>query len=248
MEPRVDTESPSPARSLRRDLGLLAAALVAVAVVAGLVYRGSAGRGTGAVPPFTGAAPAGAERTGTETAVFAGGCFWGVQGVFQHVKGVRSAVSGYAGGEAGTAVYERVGRGDTGHAEAVEVTFDPREVSYAQLLQVFFAVAHDPTQLDRQGPDFGPQYRSALFPRSDAQASIARAYIAQLGEAKVFGSAIVTKLEDARPFFPAEAYHQDFMTRHPDHPYIAVHDRPKLAALQRQFPALFRVEPVLVGP
>ncbi|MCW5636517.1 MAG: peptide-methionine (S)-S-oxide reductase MsrA [Rubrivivax sp.] len=239
-------ERPSP-RPWWRDLAALALALAAVGLVGFFVHRANQAR---AVPPLAAVAtptpPAAAATAGLQTAVFAGGCFWGVQGVFQHVQGVHAAVSGYAGGEQGTATYELVGRGGTGHAEAVQVSFDPRQVGYAQLLQVFFSVVHDPTQLDRQGPDIGPQYRSAIFPQGDEQARTARAYIAQLDAARIFSRPIVTKVEAGKPFFAAEAYHQDFMTRHPEHPYIVVHDRPKIVALQRLFPVLFRAEPALV--
>jgi peptide-methionine (S)-S-oxide reductase len=182
-----------------------------------------------------------------EVAVLAGGCFWGVQGVYQHVNGVSKAVSGYAGGEASTAEYELVATGRTGHAEAVEVTFDPREISFGRLLQVFFSVAHDPTQLDRQGPDIGPQYRSAIFPTSAEQAKIAEAYIAQLNGARVFDSPIVTKIEARRAFYRAEEYHQDFLVKNPGNPYIRIHDLPKLTHLKRLLPDLYRATPVLVG-
>lgn len=182
-----------------------------------------------------------------ETAVFAGGCFWGVQGVFQHVDGVLGAVSGYAGGDAAAAHYREVGTGRTGHAEAVQVTYDPSRISYGRLMQIFFSVAHDPTQLDRQGPDVGPQYRSAIFPGDAAQAQAASAYIAQLGQAKAFDAAIVTRIEPGRAFYPAEAYHQDFLTLNPTHPYIVVNDLPKIEALRRFFPELYRPEPVLVA-
>jgi len=181
-----------------------------------------------------------------QKAVFAGGCFWGVQGVFQHVKGVSQAVSGYAGGTAATASYPTVSSGRTGHAEAVEVSYDPAVVSYGALLQVFFSVAHNPTQLNRQGPDSGTQYRSALFPADEAQRKVAEAYIEQLQAAKVYPASIVTKLEPAGPFYAAEAYHQDFLTEHPNHGYIVAHDLPKLAELQKIFPSRFRAEPVLV--
>ncbi len=183
---------------------------------------------------------------GLEKAVFAGGCFWGVQGVFQHVKGVKGAVSGYAGGEAKTAVYQVVGSGSTGHAEAVEVTFDPAEVSYGKLLQVFFSVAHNPTQLNYQGPDHGTQYRSAIFPVSPEQEKVARAYIGQLDGAKLFDGKIVTTLEGAKPFYPAEDYHQDFLTLNPTYPYIVYNDLPKIDNLKALFPDLYREEPVLV--
>ena len=183
----------------------------------------------------------------TEVAVLAGGCFWGVQGVFQHVEGVRNAVSGYTGGEKGTAEYEMVSSGTTGHAESVQITFDPRKISYGRILQIYFSVAHDPTQLNRQGPDFGTQYRSAIFPMSAEQAATAKAYIAQLDQAHVFGSAIVTRIEPDRTFYPAEADHQDFLVRHPTYPYIVINDLPKVAALKDLFPDLYRAEPVLVS-
>ena len=174
-----------------------------------------------------------------ETAVFAGGCFWGVQAVFQRVKGVTKAVSGYAGGSAGTARYELVSRGTTGHAESVQVTYDPSRVSYAQLLEVFFTVAHDPTELDRQGPDVGPQYRSAIFYTSPAQRTGAQAFIDQLTASKMFSRAIVTKVVTLAGFYPAEAYHQDYLDRHPDDPYIVHNDWPKVRSLQKKFPALY---------
>jgi peptide-methionine (S)-S-oxide reductase len=198
-----------------------------------------------AVPP-----PALDERPGqsaSEVAVFAGGCFWGVQAVFQHVKGVTAAVSGYAGGQERSARYEIVGRGNSGHAEAVRVTFDPHQVSYGRLLQVFFSVAHDPTQLNRQGPDVGSQYRSVLFPVNDEQATIARAYIAQLNDARVFDRPIATTIEMRRPFYDGEPYHQDFLERNRTHPYIISNDLPKLRGLERLFPDLYRSAPVLTA-
>jgi peptide-methionine (S)-S-oxide reductase len=182
----------------------------------------------------------------SEVAVLAGGCFWGVQGVFQHVKGVTSAVSGYAGGDADTAHYEIVGSGDTGHAESVQVTFDPRAISYGRILQIYFSVAHDPTQLNYQGPDTGTQYRSTIFPTSAAQAQVAKAYIDQLNRAHVFDAAIVTTIEPGKPFYPAEDYHQDFLTLNPGYPYIAINDLPKIDDLKRVFPDLYRPAPVLV--
>jgi len=188
-------------------------------------------------------APAAAQ----EVAVLAGGCFWGVQGVFQHVEGVTGALSGYAGGEAATAHYNMVGTGATGHAEAVRVTFDPHRISYGRILQIFFSVAHDPTERDRQGPDEGPQYRSALFPVSDEQARIAAAYIAELDRAAVFKAPIATVIEPGRAFYPAEDYHQDFLSRHPQHPYIVINDLPKIADLKRLFPERYRATPVLVA-
>jgi peptide-methionine (S)-S-oxide reductase len=180
-----------------------------------------------------------------ETAVLAGGCFWGVQGVYQHVEGVTSAVSGYAGGEKETAQYYTVGRGTTGHAESVRVTFDPRKNSYGRILQIYFSVAHDPTELNRQGPDTGAQYRSAIFPANAEQARVAEAYIAQLSTARVFDGAIVTKIEPNKAFYPAEAYHQDFLVQHPNHPYIVLNDLPKIGELKRLFPEIYRPDPVL---
>jgi peptide-methionine (S)-S-oxide reductase len=179
-------------------------------------------------------------------AVLAGGCFWGVQGVFQHVKGVTSAVSGYAGGGKRDAEYEIVSTGMTGHAESVEVGYDARQISYGQLLQIFFSAVHDPTLLNRQGPDFGTQYRSAIFPRDAEQQNVAKAYIAQLDEAHAFKHRIVTKIEMGRAFYPAEAYHQDFLERNPKYPYIAINDLPKLGDLKRLFPNLYRATPALV--
>ena len=195
-------------------------------------------------------APAADEAPGqatSEVAVLAGGCFWGVQGVFQHVDGVTSAVSGYAGGSQSAAHYEMVSEGTTGHAESVSVTFDPHKISYGRILQIYFSVAHDPTQLNRQGPDTGTQYRSAIFPTSAEQAKVARAYIDQLQAAHTFASPIVTKIEPDRPFYPAEDYHQDYLTRHPSQLYIVINDLPKVDNLKREFPTLYRSEPVLVS-
>jgi len=194
-------------------------------------------------PPQLDLAPSAAH---SETAVFAGGCFWGVQGVFQHVAGVQSAVSGYAGGSRENAHYERVGTGGTGHAEAVRIVFDPQVISYGQLLQIYFSVAHDPTQFNRQGPDRGPQYRSTVFAANADQARVAAAYIEQLMKADIFGKALATTVETGRDFYPAETYHQDYMARNPGDPYILVHDRPKLEMLKRLFPQAYLDEPVLV--
>jgi peptide-methionine (S)-S-oxide reductase len=180
-------------------------------------------------------------------AVFAGGCFWGVQGVFQHVKGVTNAVSGYTGGDKETARYDMVGLGNTGHAEAVRISYDLKEISYGRLLQIYFSVAHNPTELNRQGPDIGTQYRSAIFPLNDEQAKVAKAYIGELNRARVFDAAIVTKIEPDQAFYPAEAYHQDFMVLNPNYPYIVIHDRPKLESLKLLFPDLYRAEPALVS-
>ena len=188
-----------------------------------------------------------ATSAGTQTIVLAGGCFWGVQGVFQHVAGVTSAVSGYAGGEQSTAHYEMVGGGRTGHAESVKVTYDPSKVSLGKLLQIYFSVAHDPTELNRQGPDVGTQYRSTIFAMNDGQAKIAQAYIDQLDATKVFGRKIVTTIERGRMFYAAEGYHQDYLTLHPNQPYIVFNDLPKIENLKRLFPALYRAEPALVS-
>ena len=189
-------------------------------------------RGTTAVSR---AAPARAD-----TAVFAGGCFWGVEGVFEHLKGVTSATSGYAGGNTSAPSYEQVGSGGTGHAESVQVVFDPSQISYGQLMQIFFIVAHDPTQLNRQGPDVGSQYRSAIFYRNDQQKREAEAYVAQLRAAKVFTRPIVTQIAPLHGFYVAEAYHQNYMAQHPNAMYIVVNDAPKVEHLRKQFPALYR--------
>ena len=193
--------------------------------------------------------PAVDETTGAprEVTVLAGGCFWGVQGVFQHIEGVISAVSGYAGGSQDTAKYEATSRGTTGHAESVQITFDPHRISYGRLLQIYFSAAHDPTELNRQGPDVGTQYRSAIFPQNPEQSRIAAAYIAQLNAAKVFPNPIVTTIEPGKEFYPAEAYHQDYLTLHPHQPYIAINDLPKLQALKELFPDSYRENPVLVA-
>jgi peptide-methionine (S)-S-oxide reductase len=183
----------------------------------------------------------------SQTLVVAGGCFWGVQGVFQHVTGVTSAVSGYAGGEPSTAHYEMVGGGRTGHAESVKITYDPGKVSLGKLLQVYFSVAHDPTELNRQGPDVGTQYRSTIFAMNDEQAKVAQAYIDQLDTTKLFGRKIVTTIERGRTFYPAEGYHQDYLTLHPHQPYIVFNDLPKIENLKRMFPTIYRVEPALVS-
>lgn len=184
---------------------------------------------------------------GLQTAILAGGCFWGVQGVFQHTAGVVNAVSGYAGGSKLTANYTAVSTGVTGHAEAVEITYDPKRISYGKLLQIFFSVAHDPTQLNRQGPDTGTQYRSAIFTTSDAQAKVAQAYIAQLDSAKVFARPIVTKVGPSPGFIAAEDYHQDYLTLHPTQPYIAFNDLPKIDALKKLFAQDYLAKPTLVG-
>ena len=175
-----------------------------------------------------------------DTAVFAGGCFWGIEAVFEHIKGVRSAVSGYAGGTTASPNYEDVSTGTTGHAESVRVVYDPAVVSYGQLLQVFFSVAHDPTQLNRQGPDHGTQYRSAIFYRTPEQQQAAEGYVRQLTAAKAYAKPIVTQIVPLTAFYPAEDYHQDYMAHHPDQPYIVYNDAPKVAHLKQQFPQLYR--------
>jgi peptide-methionine (S)-S-oxide reductase len=182
-----------------------------------------------------------------QTAVFAGGCFWGVQAVFQHTQGVLNAVSGYAGGDKASATYELTSSGRTGHAESVQITYDPRQVSYGKLLQIYFSVAHDPTTLNRQGPDSGTQYRSAIFYTDASQKQVAERYIAQLGAAKVFPGKIVTQLAPLDAFYPAEAYHQDYATLNPSQPYIARFDLPKIANLKSMMPELYRDKPVLVS-
>ena len=222
----------------RTLLGLAAAGVI------GQCSAFSLGTGDAVVIPPPALDPTTQARS--ETAVFAGGCFWGVQGVFQHVKGVKKAESGYAGGSADTARYERVSDGDTGHAEAVEVTFDPTQVSYGTLLQIYFSVAHNPTELNRQGPDTGTQYRSAIFAQNAEQQKVAQAYIAQLDAAKAFDKPIVTQIEMGKPFYPAESYHQDFLTENPAYPYIVINDLPKVAQLKKLFPDQYRAEPVLV--
>lgn len=181
-----------------------------------------------------------------QTAVVAGGCFWGVQGVFQHVKGVRKVLSGYAGGDKATAQYEKVSSGSTGHAESVQITFDPAQVTYGKLLQIFFSVAHDPTQLNRQGPDVGTQYRSAIFYSDDNQKRIAEAYIAQLNQSKVYRSTMVTRVDALKGFYAAEDYHQDFLVNNPRYPYIVVHDLPKIKNLKLLFADVYVDRPVTV--
>ncbi len=228
----------------QRLLGLLSLGALAGAASFALVARLPAAELAHKIPaPAQDAKPSGT----SETVVLAGGCFWGVQGVFQHVKGVTSAVSGYDGGKASTAHYEMTSRGDTGHAESVRVTFDPQKISYGRILQIYFSVAHNPTERDHQGPDWGTQYRSAIFPANEEQARIAAAYIRQLDRADVFHSPIVTKIEPGKTFYPAEAYHQNFLARHPRNPYIVINDLPKLHNLKRLFPAYYRADPVLVG-
>ena len=211
---------------------ILAAAASLVAIVA--VQSGASAERAVAIPAARADVPA---SGATQTAVLAGGCFWGMEAVFEHVKGVKSVTAGYAGGSAASANYDAVSSESTSHAEAIRIVYDPRQVSYATLLRVYFSVAHDPTELNRQGPDSGTSYRSAIFPQSPAQAQVARAYIAQLSAAKSFAGPIVTRIERGG-FYPAEAYHQDFYDRNPTHPYIVHWDKPKVAAFRAAFPRL----------
>lgn len=204
----------------------------------------------GAEAPVTIAPPALDSPKGAgdpQVAVLSGGCFWGVQGVFEHVHGVKQVISGYAGGEKSTAQYDEVSTGSTGHAESVKITFNPAEISYGQLLQVFFSVAHDPTQLNHQYPDVGTQYRSSIFYADAGQRRIAEAYIAQLNQAKVFSSPIVTRVDPLKGFYAAEGYHQDYLVHNPRNPYIVWNDLPKIENLKRTFPTLYTERPVLVG-
>src|SRR5579872_1149590 len=232
-------------RRLERASGTMLA--VALLLTAGLAIRSNlaAAESARALPmPLVDLPPG---QSNSASIVLAGGCFWGVQGVYQHVKGVTNAVSGYAGGEKRTAEYETVSSGRTGHAESVQVTYDPHQISYGRLLQIFFSVVHDPTQLNRQGPDTGTQYRSAIFPTTAEQADVAKAYIAQLDQAHVFKKPIVTRIEPDRAFYPAESYHQDYLTHNPTQPYIAINDLPKIEDLKRVLPELYRATPVLVS-
>ncbi|HKN29638.1 MAG TPA: peptide-methionine (S)-S-oxide reductase MsrA [Roseiarcus sp.] len=226
-------------------LGLSTLAFVGLAALAGVSISATTAEEAHKIPPPALDEPAGAPDSAV--AVLAGGCFWGVQGVFQHVDGVASAVSGYDGGAASAAHYDMTSQGDTGHAESVRITYDPHKISYGRILQIFFSVAHDPTELNRQGPDEGTQYRSAIFPSDAEQNRVAKAYIAQLDQAHVFGAPIVTTIETGKTFYPAEAYHQDFLAKNPTYPYIVINDLPKIEALERLFPELYRADPVLVG-
>ena len=215
---------------------LLCAAVVALLVAGVMRLRGS----DRAVALPSPAVDSGLATTKSqETAVIAGGCFWGIQAVFQHVKGVVSATSGYSGGSGKSAEYELVSTGDTGHAESVKIVYDPSQITYGQLLKVFFSVAHDPTELNRQGPDTGTQYRSVIFYGNDEQKRIAQAYIAQLDQEKVFPRRIVTQVVPLTAFYPAEGYHQDYAAKHPNNPYIMFNDAPKVANLKKQFPDLY---------
>jgi peptide-methionine (S)-S-oxide reductase len=225
-------------------LPLCAAAIGAVALLAFAAMPSRAAEDAVAIPPPAVDTPA---ADGLQTAVLAGGCFWGVQGVYQHTAGVVNAVSGYAGGTKATADYQTVSSGSTGHAESVSVRFDPKKISYGKILQIFFSVVHDPTQLNRQGQDTGTQYRSAIFTTSDEQKKVAEAYIAQLDAAKVFRKPIVTKVGALQGFYPAEDYHQDYLTLHPNQPYIAFNDIPKVENLKKLFAANYLEKPTLVS-
>ena len=230
-----------------RDWGMAAVAVVAMSMgpCVGLPTAARAAETAVVIP-----APAldnPKESAPVQTAVVAGGCFWGVQGVYQHVRGVQRVLSGYAGGTKETADYEAVSRGGTGHAESVEIRFDPKEISYGEILQIYFSVVHDPTQLDRQGPDAGTQYRSNIFYVDESQKRIARAYIAQLEKTRTFGRPIVTRVDPLSAFYSAEAYHQDFLIKNPTYPYIVINDLPKVENLKRVFPARYRDRPVTVG-
>jgi peptide-methionine (S)-S-oxide reductase len=228
--------------SLRTLAG--AAVLASVFALAATMMAPAAEPSVAIPPPALDPAPP--PNAGPQTIVLAGGCFWGVQGVFEHVKGVVRAVSGYSGGTKETAHYEMVGTERTGHAESVQVTYDPKRISYGKILQIFFSVAHNPTELNYQGPDSGPSYRSAIFYVNDEQKRVAAAYIAQLDKAHVFAASIVTRLEPFTGFYPAEGYHQDFLVLHPDYPYIVINDLPKVENLKRLFPDYYREVPVTV--
>jgi peptide-methionine (S)-S-oxide reductase len=230
-------------RSLFSRVTLCAAAIGTLAIAAAVISPSRAAEDAVIIPP---PAVDVASTDGLQTAVVAGGCFWGVQGVFQHTAGVVNAVSGYAGGSKMTADYTMVSTGTTGHAESVQIKFDPKKISYGKILQIFFSVAHDPTQLNRQGPDSGTQYRSAIFTTTDEQKKVADAYIAQLNAAKVYGKPIVTKVGPLEGFFQAEAYHQDYLTLHPSQPYIAYNDLPKIENLKKIFAANYIEKPTLV--
>jgi peptide-methionine (S)-S-oxide reductase len=223
---------------MKKSLAVLGALVFGIGCQAGAE---TLNRGIPAPAVDTPAAQAGS----SEVAVLAGGCFWGLQGMFQHVKGVKNVVSGYAGGDKATAHYEMVGTETTGHAESVQITFDPKQISYGEILQLYFSVAHDPTELNRQGPDSGPSYRSEIFFATPAQEKIARAYVDQLTKAKVFSSPIVTKIEPLKGFYAAEDYHQDYLVNHPSQPYIVFNDLPKIAALKKVYPQYYNDKPVL---
>ncbi len=234
---------PYPAKPLAMLLGAGAVAMLGAALLSGRLSVRAAELNQPVPAP---ALDESQTTAGPESIVLSGGCFWGVQGVFEHLKGVRSAVSGYAGGSAATAEYETVSTGTTGHAESVRVTYDPAQVSLGRILQVFFSVALDPTEVGHQGPDYGSQYRSEIWVATPEQRRIAEAYVAQLDRAHVFPRPIATRVDPLTGFYPAERYHQDFLVRYPDNPYIAYNDIPKVEALQSLFPAMYRADPVLV--
>jgi peptide-methionine (S)-S-oxide reductase len=236
--PEIDDRSNWFSRHMMKK-SLLTVLIVALGISCGV----NADAVNKTIPSPTVDTPA-AEATGPQVAVLAGGCFWGQQGMFEHVKGVTKGVAGYSGGEKSTAHYEMVGTETTGHAESVEITFDPKQVSYGQLLQLYFSVAHDPTELDRQGPDSGPSYRSEIFFATPTQERIARAYVAQLTQAKIYSRPIVTRIEPLKAFYAAEGYHQDYLIHHPTQPYIVFNDLPKIDALKRTYPQLYRPTPV----
>jgi peptide-methionine (S)-S-oxide reductase len=241
--------SSSPIRSMRARLFATAAVLLPLAGVVFLREPSKAATGSQRLPaPAMDSKLAAGGAQGSETAVLAGGCFWGVQGVFEHVRGVQRVVAGYSGGAANTADYETVSDGATGHAESVRITYDPAQISYGQILRVFFSVALDPTEVDRQGPDIGTQYRSEIFYATPEQEQVARAYIAQLDQAHAFVSPIATRVDPLTGFYPAEAYHQDYLVRHPGNPYIVVNDLPKVNDLRRLFPDSYAAQPVLALP
>jgi len=226
-------------RSVSNLVAMLAAITVALVLFAAKITSGASRTSEGPVsaPSFDAQVTDGATE---DTAVFAGGCFWGVEAVYDHVKGVKRAISGYAGGKVANPSYEQVSTGDTGHAESVEVIFDPSQVSYGKLLQIFFSVVHDPTQLNRQGPDHGTQYRSAIFFRNPQQQQVAESYIKQLTAAKTFSRPIVTQVAQLHGFYQAEEYHQNYLAQHPDQPYIVINDQPKVAELKKQFPDVWQ--------
>src|SRR5689334_6790023 len=235
--------TPIEGRLTMRIPGLVGTSLAALALIAALPLMQAHSESAVKIdPPTVDAAPA----EGLQTAVIAGGCFWGIQAVYQHTKGVTKAISGYAGGDKKDANYEIVGSGRTGHAEAVQITYDPRVISYGKILQIFFSVAHNPTQLNYQGPDHGPQYRSAVFTLNDEQKKVAEAYVAQLDKAGVYPEKIVTEVTPASAFFAAEDYHQDYLTLHPSQPYIAYNDIPKVENLRAMFPDVWQDKPKLV--
>jgi peptide-methionine (S)-S-oxide reductase len=226
---------------MTRTISTIAASIIILAVIAFFLASNHTQASASALPAPT-IDDTLATTSGHQTIVLSGGCFWGIQAVFEHVKGVTSATAGYAGGTSNTADYETVSSGDTGHAESVKVVYDPSKITLGQILRVFFSVAHDPTQLNRQGPDYGTQYRSAIFYSTDNQKKIAEAYINQLNQAKVFSDPIVTQLNSNSAFYAAEDYHQDYATKHPNNPYIMINDAPKVDHLRQQFPDLYKAQ------